>query len=240
MKKTAVYTGTRNLYPDMVTAAKSLILHSEVEEVYFLIEDDVFPYEIPPIIKTINVSDQKFFKPDGPNMNCSYTYMTLMRAALCHIFPDLDIILSLDVDTIVDKWIGSEPWDMDIDGYYFSAAMEPFKTQFGLVYTNAGVSLYNLKKLRDGKADEVIEVLNNCYYEWPEQDVFNFLCQGRIKVMSSSYNDTEWTVRPNAKKILHFAAIKQWNHFPVVSLYKVMSWDEVLERRFQNDEENSY
>ena len=55
--RTAVYTGTRNLYPFMVAAAKSLLIHSNVEKIYFLIEDDVFPYELPSEIVTINVSN---------------------------------------------------------------------------------------------------------------------------------------------------------------------------------------
>ena len=54
--RTAVYTGTRNLYYYMVAAAKSLLAHSNVEKIYFLIEDDTFPYELPPKTSTINVS----------------------------------------------------------------------------------------------------------------------------------------------------------------------------------------
>ena len=45
--RAAVYCGTRNLYKNMITAAKSLLIHSNVEKIYFLIEDDIFPYEIP-------------------------------------------------------------------------------------------------------------------------------------------------------------------------------------------------
>jgi len=45
--RAAVYCGTRNLYKNMVIAAKSLLIHSNVEKIYFLIEDDIFPYEVP-------------------------------------------------------------------------------------------------------------------------------------------------------------------------------------------------
>lgn len=55
--RTAVYTGTRNLYPYMIAAAKSLLVHSNVDKIYFLIEDDKFPYELPPKTVTINVSN---------------------------------------------------------------------------------------------------------------------------------------------------------------------------------------
>ena len=74
--KAAVYSGTRNLYADMVTAAKSLIANSSVEKIYFLIEDDVFPYELPRLIETMNVSGQRFFArqrqlPDGFHVHVS-------------------------------------------------------------------------------------------------------------------------------------------------------------------------
>ena len=44
MIKAAVYTGTRNLYKQMVVAVKSLIRNSDVDKIYLLIEDDEFPY----------------------------------------------------------------------------------------------------------------------------------------------------------------------------------------------------
>ena len=53
--RAAVYNGTRNLYENMLAAAKSLLVHSNVEKIYFLIEDDIFPYDLPPEIECINV-----------------------------------------------------------------------------------------------------------------------------------------------------------------------------------------
>jgi len=38
--RAAVYSGTRNIYDRMLIAAKSLLMHSNVEKIYFLIEDD--------------------------------------------------------------------------------------------------------------------------------------------------------------------------------------------------------
>ena len=96
--KAAVYCGTRNLYANMLTAARSLLIHSDVEHIYFLIEDNIFPIELPSEISCINVSGQTYFTPDGPNYNSSWTYMVLIRAALSKIFPHLDTILSLDVE----------------------------------------------------------------------------------------------------------------------------------------------
>ena len=56
--RVAAYCGTRNLYKDMVTAAKSLLMNSNVEKIYFIIEDDEFPYELPEsIFEIINIKD---------------------------------------------------------------------------------------------------------------------------------------------------------------------------------------
>jgi len=57
LMRAAVYAGTRNVYQDMIPAMKSLLIHSNVEKVYFLIEDDTFPYPLPPEVECINVSN---------------------------------------------------------------------------------------------------------------------------------------------------------------------------------------
>lgn len=226
--RTAVYTGTKNLYPDMVTATKSLLANSNVEEVYLLVEDDEFPYDLPDCVKTVNVKNQKYFHKDGPNMKTPYSYMALMRAALAFQFPDKDKILSLDVDTIVNKDI-SYLWEIDISNYYFAASHETHRSHNGLIYTNAGVTMFNLDKLRkEGKAYEMIYVLNRAYFRWVDQDVMNYLCQGRIYDLSSDYNDNDWVERPNDMKIKHYAGIKNWNQEALVKRWKNTTWNDVM------------
>ena len=56
--RTAVYAGTRNVYDRMLAPAKSLLMHSNVDKIYFLIEDNNFPDELPKEIECINVSNQ--------------------------------------------------------------------------------------------------------------------------------------------------------------------------------------
>lgn len=234
--RAAVYTGTRNVYGDMVTSAKSLLINSNVEKIYFLAEDDDLSMELPQEIEVINVHDQKFFPWDGPNMATPYSYMALMRAALAYVFPDLDRILSLDVDTIIDKDI-SDIWDIPLDGYYFAACHEKHRSYDDYLYCNAGVVLFNLDKLRkDHKADEVIEVLNTGKFRWVDQDVFNYLCQGRIYDLPSDYNDNDWTVRPNAVKIKHYAGIKRenWINLPLVQKYRKIPFSEIRKKEEQH------
>lgn len=232
-KKVAVYTGTKNLYPDMVPAVKSLLIHSDVDEIWLFIEDDEFPYELPKNVKIKNVSNQKYFKPDGPNMKSKFTYMAMMRAALYKEFPKLDKILALDVDTLANDDISSL-WDVDLgDDYYLAAVREPARSWRDDIYVNIGVALYNLEKLRDGMGDEVVKALNEGNYTYLEQDVFNQKCKGKILEIGSEYNATEYTKPTNHPKIVHYAGMKleDWRKMPLVDHYYNVPWSDIFEYR---------
>ena len=230
--KAAVYTATRNLYKDMLPAIKSLIINSDVEKIYLGIEDPEFPYELPEICEVIDLSGQEIFPLDGPNSKSRFTYMAMMRAALVKFLPDdLDRVLSLDVDTIVDQDI-SDLWDLPIDDCYFAASHEFHMTNEKFIYTNVGVCLFNLRKLRDGKADEVIRFLNTREFGWLEQDVLNLLCQGYIYDMPAVYNAHYYTQNPANPKIIHHIGDNSLlQGFADVRKYAAMSWDEVMQRR---------
>ena len=234
-KKVAVYTGTKNLYRMMVPAVKSLLTNSDVDDIYLYIEDDVFPkeYGMPEeIVHVVNCKDQKYFKPDGPNMKSKFTYMALMRAAMAKEFENLDRILALDVDTIVVDDI-SKLWDLPLgDKYYLAASEEPGATEIkDIPYYNIGVCLYNLEKLRDGKCDEVIEALNTKEYKYMEQDAFSELCQGAIYDMPSMYNSCDFTKPCSKPKIAHFAGYKKWDGRTIVEQYMKSPWKEVMKYR---------
>lgn len=230
--KAAIYTGTRNLYKHMIPAIKSLLVNSDVEKIYVGIEDDVFPYELPDLCEVMNLSGQTIFAKDGVNMKSRFTYMAMMRAALVKFLPeDLDRILSLDCDTIVDKDI-SDIWDLPIDDCYFAASHEFHMTNEKFIYTNVGVCLFNLKKMRDGKADEVIQMLNTREFGWLEQDVLNLLCQGYIYDMPAVYNAHYYTQNPSNPKIIHHIGNNDLlPNYSDVKKYAAMSFDEIMAKR---------
>ena len=122
MRKIVVYMGDERIYPMLVSSCKSLLYHTQVDRVVFLIDTPTFPLELPQngIIQTLNVHDQTIFRPHGPNYHAHYGYMTLMRAALSKLFPDEDTVLLLDPDTVVVDDI-SPIWSYDISDYYFAA-----------------------------------------------------------------------------------------------------------------------
>lgn len=217
----------------METSAKSLIANSDVEVVHFIIEDSEFPCELPDIIQCHDLSAQELFKPSSPNMRSGYTYMAMMRVALCHILTEADKVLSLDADTIVMKDC-SEIWDVPMDGCYFAASEEWHRTADGLQYCNHGVVLYDLEKMRDGKADECIEVLNRKKFTWVDQDVANYLCQGRIAKLPGKFNSNWWTTKNRGRAVVkHYAgqAASKWRDLPEVVKWRDMPWDEVIASR---------
>lgn len=224
--KAAVYFGSREIYGDMISAAKSLLANSDVDKIYLLIEDDEFPYELSPSVETINIRYivPKYFDPDGPNYRSRWTYIGLIRAALSKVFPQYDKILSIDCDTIVAQDV-SDLWDIDLDGYYFAAVKEPVlsSTTHGL-YTNVGVMMMNLKKLRDGKDTEMIKALNTRAYYFVSQDVLNGLCRGSIKELPGEYNVCDYTIPSTSVKIIHYAGKSNWRNNDIVVKYREMEW----------------
>ena len=94
--------------------------------------------------------------------------MVLIRAAYTKIFPNLDRILSIDMDTVVNENI-SDLWDLDLTDYYIAAVEEEELTKSEGSYFNMGVAMMNLQKIRaDKKDDEMINALNTYWYRYKE------------------------------------------------------------------------
>lgn len=229
----ATYFGSSALYPDMLTASKSLLAHTDVDMVYFLIEDDQFSYEIPDCIQTVNISKTVpyWFDPTSPNYGTLWTYIGLIRAALSKVFPRHGRMLSIDCDTIVTEDI-SELWDIPLDDYYFAAVREPkLSDELRCVYINAGVMMLNLDKLKgDGKDDELIYALNTRRYRYVAQDVMTECCQGNILELPSEYNSCQFTAHTDRPKVVHFAGSSNfsWRNEALYRKYADMPWKSVL------------
>ena len=233
--KTAVYSGTRNLYPAMVTAAKSLIVNSDVEKIYFLIEDDEFPEWLPDMIKTVNVIAQCYFPKDGANYRTHFTYMSLLRVCYTKLFPDLDKVLQLDVDTLVVGDI-SDLWDVNLDGQWYAAVEEKLSTYkpYGKKYFNIGVALFNLDQIRKERADDqAIEFLNKTQVPYIDQDAWNRFWRRAVE-LPTRYNETCVTGYTEEPAIIHFAGFKDWQTSPkaprreYLKRYREMTWEEAL------------
>lgn len=221
--RAAVYSGTKNVYEQMLTASKSLLMHSNVEKIYFLIEDDEFPFELPPEVECRNISNQKWFPSDGPNIKKPWDYMVLIRLAYTKIFPELDTILTIDIDTIVNENV-SDLWDIDLTNYYLAGVKEIITSKmYDFAYINMGVAMMNLKKIRDdGIDDKMIDAVNKYFYYRKEQDCINEFCHNNIFLLPSDYNVNCYVDPPLHEKITHYAGLSNYDDFPYFKKYKNM------------------
>ena len=239
MMRAAVYSGTKNLYPHMVTAAKSLAANSSVEKIYFLIEDDKFPEALPPLIETINVSGQTWFPAGGPNMKSQFTYMALVRACYGKLLPeDLDKVLQLDVDTVVVDNI-DELWEIPMGGKWCIACEERnnnYWKPYGMQYYNVGVTMFNLKEIRRcGIEDEIIRWLNTTETRFVEQDAWNkFGAPRKFIEMDPRFNECYCNGYTDRPAIVHFAGFKNWwddrkaPRKEYYRKYRDMTWEEAF------------
>ena len=157
----------------------------------------------------------------------------MMRAAFTKLLPDEHTVLSMDIDVIVNDDI-SELWDIDLTRYYIAGVNEPEKSSRHMTtYANFGVIMMNLDKMRnDGLDDKMIESLNHDRWGLPEQDSFNYFCEGKIYELDPMYNVTcaaHITGESDVEKITHYAGIKYWKHFRPYRKYVKLSWDEVMQ-----------
>ena len=223
MRRVAVYMGTRNYYDMMVIAAKSLLSHTRMDRVWFLIEDDAFPEDLPEVIRVKNMRGQTWF-PEGPNTRKRWSYMSLLRLALPEILPEENRALWLDVDTIVNKDIG-ELFDTEMDGCVFAAAEEPIRRRLPFHYYNTGVLLADLEQLRrDGTYLDMIRLVNRQELSFPDQDAVNLLCQTRIKPISPYYNSNKWIVEVEDPAVTHYAADREYQVHDLWREYTQMEW----------------
>lgn len=204
------YCMTRNIYDRVIPSLKSLLAHTRIDHVYLLIEDDTVGYPLPDNVTCINVSQQNWFDRSGPNYNCHWSYMVMMRTVLCEIFPFLDRALTLDCDTIVRRDI-SYLWEISMNGCYLAAVQEKNRTFQGCdEYYNCGAVLWNLDMMRDGKCVEIVGKLNHIPYEFAEQDAVNECCRYYIRRLPTHYNANLYTDLTGPVCIRHYAAEPWW------------------------------
>lgn len=239
--KHVVYAGTPNLYEQMVWAAKSLVANTKVDRIWFLIEDDEFPYDLPDIITCINVKqmEEEKFPPFGVNSNTHFTKMALIRVCYDEIFPDVDTVLQLDVDTIVLDDI-SPIWETDLTGKWFAACHEAYSgyDPYGSGhYYNVGVCLFNLAQMRqDGAQEQLVNWINTTRANCVEQDALNRLGaeRGRAVDLPMRYNENRAVGYTDDPAIQHYLGYMDWLTNPnlprreYLKLYRDKTWDEVL------------
>lgn len=205
-----VYSGTRNLYPAMDGAIRSLLAYNPEAKVYVMAEDDELPLDLP--VSVINMSGQKYFTGSCPNMRNQFTYMAMIRACTADIIPE-DKVIQLDVDTIVCDSL--EPlWETDLTGKWlgwcpeYQGSYRPFRK----TYYNFGVAVMNLKRMREyGVPKLLADELNRNFYQYIDQDVMNlYAVPDKCVDIPVRYNECFCCGTTSNPAIVHYAGYPDW------------------------------
>lgn len=198
------FIATRGWYEYLGVAITALLHHNpDVKKIYIFIEDDVFPYFLDDerVIPMNIYKLPMFVRPDSPNYNTRYTLLGFVPFCLSKYIGD-DKCLFIDTDVIVTGDI-SPLWNTDMGDCVIAGVREPFKSK-GFVYINAGVCLFDLKKMRDERIDDLcIDLCNTTYLEYVNQDILNTVCRGRIAEVDSRYNKCPFVAYTDNPVCLH-------------------------------------
>lgn len=144
---------------------------------------------------------------------------TYYRLKLASLLNNIEKVLYLDCDVIVNSDI-TDLYNTDITEYYAAGVTDTAMKSSGWVpklennnlYFNAGVLLFNLKKIREDNIEQEFEKYVQKEFEnirVGDQQIINVVCQGKIKQVESAWNvqSSNFVNRSdytNSPKIVHF------------------------------------
>lgn len=227
--KAAVMCATRNLYPDLAPPIKALLVNSDVEKVYLLLEDDDPGVYLPPECEVINISGLAAFWRHSPNAFTGWTYIVLIRSQYHRLLPKVDRVLSLDLDAFALADI-SHLWDLDMSDKLVAGVRETtVLDRPDFPYFNMGVVMLNLDLLRrTGMGDEIVKALQRRYFQYPEQGAYNAICSGSVLWLPREYNAGKGTEPYGRPVIRHFMAeSKTYRDGEIYKHFAALPWEEV-------------
>lgn len=230
--RAAVMLSTRNLYADIAPPVKALLMHSDVEKIYLLIEDRDPGIHLPPECECIDISGWKDRWKGTPNAGNSWTWIVLMRSLFYRLFTDLDRILSLDLDAFALKDV-SELWRLPLGGKLVAAVEETTPlSRPEFPYFNAGVMMLNLELLREtGRGADIERALRKRAFAYPEQTAFNLLCSGSVHWLPREWNAGKGTEPYGDPVIRHFMAESlTYRDGEIYEYYRDLPWEMVRRR----------
>ena len=229
IKNVAVYPVSQEYLPKVEASIKSLMINSDVDRIILLTEVGALPEYLPDCVTAMDVRANRYFSLNSLNATRSHhAYLCEIRVALAD-FLYYDRVLSLDADTIVVQDIGSEPWDLDMEGFHMAGVPEmAISNRRGKPYANAGVLMFDLNRIRmDKLVNPMVEALNTWSYQWLEQDCLNDHLD--LLPLGSEWNACQFTaqVDDDKIKIRHFAYEPTWEQSHLWRKYQGMSWSVV-------------
>jgi lipopolysaccharide biosynthesis glycosyltransferase len=167
------------------------------------------------------------------NVDNRFTRFTLYRLAIPHVINE-DRLLYLDADTLVVGDL-SELYNQDLDGYYAAGCEDTgiggaHKAKIGGAaedhYINAGVILFNLKKIKeDGVSKDWVNLSNKRHFPAHDQDIIYLTLRPKFKILDPKYNcSLSTSLSVDNPIIYHFAGVKDKKNW-VSGLPNGDKWD---------------
>ena len=238
----------RYLYVAMFSALANAEINTRYE-FYILVSGSFsrrYIEKITELERTFNCSihfvDMKDAFSDLKQQIAHVTNPTYYRLLAADILPkEYSKCIYLDVDVCVCTDL-SDLMDTDIKGYYLAGVIAPgyhFNEEYhckrlGLEsireYINAGVLLMNLEEIRRDNVTQKFVELSKKNYESQDQDVINFACYGKIKLLPLKYNVMSERIRVYGSVLnvlFSEEEIKEAKNNPGIIHYldKVKPWD---------------
>lgn len=157
-----------------------------------------------------------------------YTEAAMFRLLLPDLLPEYDTVVYADCDMIIRQDVAELYSGTDLGNNYLGAVYEaPIFGQSERFeslgcnpneYFNSGFLLMNLKRMREEDVvKRLMEATRKENLEFPDQDVLNIVCRGRVLPLNPIYNSIRTFLLPQCKTDF----LKQ---------YAGSLWDEVQEK----------
>ncbi len=212
------------------------------------IEDDQVQFidrmlkETNPNSRAIKVDVTELYKSElggSPNEGSYCTPYTLLRLLADKVegMPE-DKLLYLDIDLLVNDDI-RKLYDIDISEYEYAAARDHYGKKFLYEdYINAGVLLFNMKKIREtGLLVKARKMINEKHMVFSDQSAI-YNCTTKKLLLSQRFNDQKWLKKDTI--IRHFCKtlkllpyprtvnIKPWKVSDIHRVFGCYHFDDVL------------
>lgn len=244
---------TPNYFIPAATCIQSALEHSSSEDRFHIIclLTEQLPDRMVEMLKGLDKLDRIRYtfiemkdRLNGVYVDERYTIAASFRLLLPVLLPEYDKVIYSDCDMIIRNSLGQIYRETELGDNYLGVVHEaslPFQEEnirrLGCTpgfYFNSGFLVMNLKKMREDNMSEVlIDALKTDYLEFPDQDVLNIHCQGKVVPLSPWYNSIRTFFLPQYKKdflkkyseedwkkvwahgTIHYTGEKPWNTYTV-------------------------
>lgn len=258
-----LFCGNEYVFDGIVTCALSMFKRSETKEpftfyVYTMDVSHLNPKYTPISDSMINFLDNivKSYNPENqvikvdvtdlynkefkgsPNEGCYCSPYTLLRL-FADLIPNMpDKILYLDVDIMFNRDI-KLIYDIDVTDYEYAAARDHYgKYLINPNYINAGVLLFNLKKMKETNIlEKARHLIKTKKLVFADQSAL-IRSTTKKKMLRQKFNDQKFLhkhtiIRHFSKRLFwlpypHTDNIKQWNVSKVHKVFKYYQFDDIL------------